>query len=692
MIVVKLTSRRIRLVFTTPCLIFIAALSAMLTFGAEPAKQIELGAFVVDSDIRFRQQPPDQAPVKAISDYAFNETPADALQVLQQLKAFSHTNSRGVALEHKLVEDVMDGRLDDFSYADAALIASGVFDVDRRRRYLDKIQAVTTQASDATADLNDEVLKAKSLLIFLHEKVLKRGYMRDQTRLDRLLDRGHYNCVSSAVIYNLVGVELGLELSAVEVPDHALSIFYKGDASFDVETTSRYGFAPSNHARQKFEAVTGYNYTPDSDKKQRREISTLNLIGMIYYNQGVDYSEREQYSEALNAYFKALSFDKKSNSSVKNILAVLVNWSGQLVKAQEFEQALKVINVGLILAPEDLALKHQHKHAWSERVRYSLQHGSEINTAAFALQAYNEFPGEDFEQLQAWVFEQLALKAIKVNEYARAWSMMETTLQRVPTKIRVPLHNSRIGLLRHAASQLIDASDFDQAEKILKQGLVWYPEHKLLGEHLHYLWEHRARLAIDARQWGKAANIYSDTLKTFPSASLMSSNLPYLVQAWVADDKADAQNILINILERFPDDSEFKSFIQKKIHYSIQTLVIEGAHDDALSWLNTDNLLTKDTSESLMRLLYFRWAETFSDRHSYEQAISIYQRGLAALPGDKAIMQNMTATWHSWAERFMDAGDWREAIRLYKLALKTSQHPSLLNNLRYCEEQLILAG
>ncbi|PCK06995.1 MAG: hypothetical protein COA42_16530 [Alteromonadaceae bacterium] len=691
MITSTLTSRRARLAFFALFFVFIVAFNAVFASGAEPINHTEQSLFDADSAMRFREQPPHQGRVEAASDYAFNETPADALQVLQQLKAFSRKDPRGAALERQLVEDVMDGRLDDFSYGDAALIASGVFDPDKRQRYLRKLQRITAQASDVTADLEGKAQKAKGLLTFLHEKVLKRGYKKNQTRLDRLLDRGRYNCVSSAVIYNLVGVNLGLELRAIEVPDHALSIFYDGEENFDVETTNAHGFAPSQNARQKFEATTGFNYTPGSDKDRRREISTLNLIGVIYYNKGVDLSRKGRHTEALDAYFKALSFDKKSNSSVKNILAVLVNWSGQLVKEQKFEQALKVINVGLILAPEDTALNHQHEHAWSARVRYSLKHGAAGKTAEFALQAYKEIPGEYFEHLQAWVFEQLALTAIDAGEYKQALSIMEKTLQGVSPTMREPLHVSRAGLLHHIVYKLIESDGFDQAEVILNQGLAWYPEDELLSQQQHYYWTHRARLAMTAGQWQKAADIYGAALKKFPDSDVVNGNLLYLTQSWVQDDRADAQKIFANVLERFPNHPKLKPFAQNESHYIVQTLIEEGAYEAALRWLHTDNLLTEEASLLLTRSLYFQWAEMFSKQQNYEQAINTYQRGLVDLPGDEGMMQNIVVDWYALIRPYMDAGDWTHAIRLYKRAIKTSDHPSLLNNLRYCEDQQALA-
>ena len=77
-----------------------------------------------------------------------------------------------------------------------------------------------------------------------------------------LLDGKTFNCVSSAVIYNIIALRLGLDVRAIEVPDHAFSIVYDGTAHMDVETTTPLGFNPARDQIEAFERMTGFRYIP----------------------------------------------------------------------------------------------------------------------------------------------------------------------------------------------------------------------------------------------------------------------------------------------------------------------------------------------------------------------------------------------------------------------------------------------
>jgi hypothetical protein len=105
-----------------------------------------------------------------------------------------------------------------------------------------------------------------------------------------VLDTGLFNCVSSAVIYNILGSRLGLNLRAVEVPDHVFSVLYEGARHGDVETTTGAGFNP---ARDRFRVSrllreTGFVYIPESHPEERREVGEAGLVAIIYYNHGVE--------------------------------------------------------------------------------------------------------------------------------------------------------------------------------------------------------------------------------------------------------------------------------------------------------------------------------------------------------------------------------------------------------------------
>src|SRR5262249_10584219 len=157
--------------------------------------------------------------------------------------------------------------------------------------------------------INNPAERGDALLRWLHREALSKGYHSTQTDLSVLLDQQSFNCVSSAVIYNIIGQRLGLDVRAIEVPDHVFSVLYQGTTHMDVETTNPQGFNPSRDPREieKFEKLTGFRYIPDTHRDQRREITETGLAAVIYYNKGVELGKAKRHQDALLAYFRAMS-------------------------------------------------------------------------------------------------------------------------------------------------------------------------------------------------------------------------------------------------------------------------------------------------------------------------------------------------------------------------------------------------
>lgn len=80
----------------------------------------------------------------------------------------------------------------------------------------------------------------------------------------------------------------------------------------------------------------------------------------FWLNLGYAYSQLGEYSAAIEAYLRAIDIDPKNASSYLTCVATFV-------RMQDFEQALKVIDMGL-----DLALSHPHD-PWSEELKSQLE-------------------------------------------------------------------------------------------------------------------------------------------------------------------------------------------------------------------------------------------------------------------------------------------------------------------------------
>src|SRR5205823_1597931 len=143
--------------------------------------------------------------------------------------------------EQALWADVVNGQFAKRSFAEAALLASGVTDGAKRRAYLNRIDDLEHQARAALAGATTPAQKGEQLLAWLYGPTGPIGpvsgaskYVERQSSLAVLLDSGTYNCVSATVAYNVIGRRLGLDVRAVEIPDHVFSVVYDGPKNFEV--------------------------------------------------------------------------------------------------------------------------------------------------------------------------------------------------------------------------------------------------------------------------------------------------------------------------------------------------------------------------------------------------------------------------------------------------------------------------
>ena len=257
--------------------------------------------------------------------------------------------------ERKLLADAKHGRFATIPFAEAALIASGVTEPAQRRRYLERLAALETQASAAVGNTASPLERGERLLAWLYSgagplaSVAPRKrpkYKPSQTSLAVLLDSGSYNCVSATVIYNLIGRRLGLNLRAIEVPTHVFSILDLGDQRVDVETTTPRGFNPvrDKQALQEFQEMTGFVYIPARQRKKQRDIDEAALIGAIFYNRGVDAFRSKRHGEAFRYSVLAQRLDPLLAGASGNANAALSRWAGEAAAAGDIDLALEIVD------------------------------------------------------------------------------------------------------------------------------------------------------------------------------------------------------------------------------------------------------------------------------------------------------------------------------------------------------------
>jgi len=605
---------------------------------------------IAEIDIRGHAGPPQ-------SRYAFKEAPAKAFSVLSEVQKSVHVTVSDD--EASLYHDAADGKLNDWSFAEAALLSNGIVDRAERRKHLKQIDRIAIEAETVVASAKTPHEKGEHLLEWLHQNVMSGGYEANQTDLATVLSTGKFNCVSSATLYNIVGWRLGLDLRGIEVPDHAFSILYVGSQHMDIETTNPQGFNPARDRRilERFKEQTGFQYIPDRHADKRREVTDTGLLALTCYNHGVTHTREEQYALALADYFRALSLDPEFPSAIQNTLSVFANWSHELSENGEREQAVRVVAAGLRLAPEDRTLLHNRKVIWQHWALAEIE-GNRRDAALDVLtRAAQQVPDGGFDRMQAYVFIQPGQKLAENQQWEDALKLAGRGLEVVTEAARKELRDWRNNIYHRWCDTALNKDDFATAADVLE-------------------------LAMQAE----------------PEERRFSANTAYVVQEWLrntyeSDGLADAEALLTKLAVRFEDIEGTQRVVEQFARRTTETLTEKEGIDDALAFVDRNaKLLREDVAGDLRRAIFDRRASALSDMLKWDQAIAVYTRGLKVLPDDGHLRNNLLATWDTWAGKFRKSGDWSDAAGIYAKALDSGiDNSNFASKIGYCVQELALS-
>lgn len=274
----------------------------------------------------------------SLSNYIFQAT-LFGLIVFFLLASLSHPSEarrgaskitlRGTSeLEAEFFNDLKDKRLQKWSLADAFFIASGIRDEVMLESARDWLTALVVEAKEVVSIYRSPHERADHLLRWLHKRVFK-NYQARSTDAVEIMKFGRFNCLSSCIVYGMIGERLGLNIRGIAVDQHAFCRVYSdkkvmGSSSmksraggWDVETTTALGFNPGRSLHIDRTVVS----VPRSRYRNRREISLWEMIGLIYTNHIGMTRAYPSDEDKLLAYQKAALFFPRDEVIQHNILA-----------------------------------------------------------------------------------------------------------------------------------------------------------------------------------------------------------------------------------------------------------------------------------------------------------------------------------------------------------------------------------
>jgi hypothetical protein len=367
--------------------------------------------------------------------------------------------------------------------ADAAIEFSGASD-SAAMAAKEKLAVPLRRFRDEVANVNGQTELGERALQCLHKNLFT-GYSVTQTRVDTALESGIYNCVSSAVLYMIVARSVGLSVSGVRTPDHAFCSVLVNGQPVDVETTNPLGFNPGakKEFMDSFGKVTGYNYVPPGNYSGRRTIEEKELLSLILYNRVSEYGDSHFFKDAIQPAVSA--FTLIPTDDTRQLLTVAIgNYIAWLDSRQEYPLAVRFTDsvkaaFGGIIDIEKSRRDMYHNWTVSLLNARRLDEADELLAQAGAKAALDE---ADWMRLSVQSVQMRAQLAGDNGDYLAAASLIAEGMKRLG---RQPVLLQAYEICVHnAATILFNSRKMADARAALAQGLLVYPDSRMLQEDL----------------------------------------------------------------------------------------------------------------------------------------------------------------------------------------------------------------
>lgn len=405
------------------------------------------------------------------------------------------------AREKALFEDVRDDRLDAHDAVTAALALSPSPETVRTKASA-RWQAFLAELAKEKATPRSAREKAELALARLHGKLLTGSYDFYQNDMAVLLLDGRFNCVTSALAYQAIGAELGLDVRGVLVPSHVYVRVVADGVSYDVETTSAKGFllAQDDAAYRRFltqmqldtEKKTGRKLTAPDGEFSRREIDAIGVLALLSANHGALAIEQSRQKEAIGhfARMSLLAAEERYARDSRDML--LAQSADKAIADGDLDEARRLLRFALADPGGDPALRRR----LSENVGYT-----------WALEAQRHLDAKRYESAFA------SLQA------AREW----TSDPAVP-------HNMR-AVLNVWGLEELDANRHEKGADVFYRAMISFPDDP----------DFRQNLKVAYFEWTKELLAKEDHAGAMERARKLMSLLP---------DDPDAGPIFANAASR----------------------------------------------------------------------------------------------------------------------------------------------
>jgi tetratricopeptide (TPR) repeat protein len=375
------------------------------------------------------------------------------------------------SISRRLIGDAADGRLDQFSLLEAALIAGGAstsLEVDRAvRQFEKKFEPLAKKVAGQSAGKQ----RVQAVFECLHQEFLHGDYRADYSELHRTLADGHFNCVTATILFRHLCERLAVPSEIVASSGHVLCRVPEASNQF-IETTCPECHPPTDrHWEQPNEVVK---------EQELRVISDVELVGKVYYNRGVAALEAKQFSQAADLLSCAWQFDNKDQATHDNLLATLNNWALAACDSADYKTASELILRGFTVDRSYPPLQSNDLHIHQQWVK-SLCNRQQFAEAVEVLDTViRRHPAEQaFIHGRLAVYGRWAESLFVANEFAAGWNKLEQARAQISAddkRAKSRLADAETAAVLAANEKLMQSGRVAQAGRLIEQALARFPD------------------------------------------------------------------------------------------------------------------------------------------------------------------------------------------------------------------------
>ncbi|MDD5064356.1 MAG: tetratricopeptide repeat protein [Phycisphaerae bacterium] len=268
-------------------------------------------------------------------------------------------------LNARSIEQVL--RLDDeeVDLGTAVLIVSEQWsDVVEGRRYLSDLDDMAIEIrgrlKKKRLQANYKAIEVINKYLFdeLGFRAVKDANNPDDLFLHSVLDRKRGYCLSLSVLYLSLGERLGLPLYGVVVPGHFFVRYDDGRVRFNIETTSKGGYADDEHYRKEFKVPK------NSDGIYMENLNKIQTLGCFFNNLGNSYNEVGDINQAMLAIERAVEINPGLAESRMNLGNIYL-------KKDKVDDAIREYNAALEIDPGNAKIYNGLGNAYAEQGRWN---------------------------------------------------------------------------------------------------------------------------------------------------------------------------------------------------------------------------------------------------------------------------------------------------------------------------------